>query len=146
MAGAVLTLNAGSSSIKFSLFEVGRPASGAAKLVSRGEVEGIGSAPHSIVRDPAGAILSEERWADPNQAFASLLEAVVGWAEGHLGADRLVAVGHRVVHGGADHYRPERVTAGLLDSLQWPGAASRAPPGLGDSENAVISWKSDFAG
>lgn len=46
-----------------------------------------------------------------------MLEAVVAWAEGYLGADRLIAVGHRVVHGGADHYRPERVTAGLLDAL-----------------------------
>ncbi len=117
MADAVLTLNAGSSSIKFSLFEVGGPASGVSKLVSRGEVEGIGSEPHFVVRDLAGAILAEQRWPDPKQAFASLLEAVISWAEGHLGANKLIAVGHRVVHGGADHYRPERVTAALLDAL-----------------------------
>ena len=42
---------------------------------------------------------------------------MIGWAEGHLGADRLIAVGHRVVHGGPDHYRPERATAALLDAL-----------------------------
>ena len=117
MADAVLTLNAGSSSIKFSLFEVDGTPSRAPRLASRGEVEGIGSAPHFVVRDLAGAILAEQRWSDPDQAFASLLEAVIGWAEGHLGADRLIAVGHRVVHGGADHYRPERVTAALLDAL-----------------------------
>lgn len=117
MADAVLTLNAGSSSIKFSLFEVHGEASPSLRMVSRGEIEGIGSAPHFVVRDLAGAILAERRWPDPNQAFASLLEAAIDWAEGHLGADRLIAVGHRVVHGGANHYWPERVTAALLDAL-----------------------------
>ncbi len=117
MVDAVLTLNAGSSSIKFSLFEVDGTASRAPKLASHGEVEGIGSAPHFVVRDLSGAILAEQRWPDSHQAFPSLLEAVIGWAEGHLGADRLIAVGHRVVHGGPDHYRPERATAALLDAL-----------------------------
>jgi acetate kinase len=117
MAGAVLTLNAGSSSVKFSLFEVSEPASHAPRLLSRGEVEGIGSAPHFIARDPAGGIMAEQRWADPNQPFQSLLDRVIGWAEGHLGADQLIAVGHRVVHGGAAHDRPERVTPALLDAL-----------------------------
>lgn len=117
MAGAVLALNAGSSSIKFSLFEVDATASSSSQLVSRGEVEGIGSAPHFVARDPAGGVLAERRWSDPNQDFQSLLEAVIDWAEAHLGADELIAVGHRVVHGGPDHYRPERVTAALLASL-----------------------------
>lgn len=117
MVDAVLTLNAGSSSIKFSLFEVDGTASRAPRLASHGEIEGIGSAPHFVVRDLSGAILAEQRWPDSHQAFPSLLEAVIGWAEGHLGADRLIAVGHRVVHGGPDHCRPERATAALLDAL-----------------------------
>jgi acetate kinase len=115
VADAVLTLNAGSSSIKFSLFEVG--SSERLTLVSHGEVEGIGSAPHFVARDSAGAVLAEQSWADPGQAFPSLLEAVIGWAESHLGADTLIAIGHRVVHGGALHDRPERVTPDLLIAL-----------------------------
>ena len=118
MVDAVLTLNAGSSSLKFSLFEVDGTASRAPRRALHGEVEGIGSAPHMIVRDLSGAVLAEQRWPDSRHlAFSSLLEAVVGWAEGHLGADRLIAVGHRIVHGGPDHYRPERATAALLDGL-----------------------------
>jgi len=115
VADAVLTLNSGSSSIKFSLFEVDglKPL----RLASRGEVEGIGSAPHFVVYDPADTVLAEQSWTDPNQAFQSLLEAVIDWAESHLGADNLVAVGHRVVHGGPDHDRPERVTPDLLAAL-----------------------------
>jgi acetate kinase len=106
MADAVLTLNAGSSSIKFSLFEAGD--SDHLKLVSAGEVEGIGSAPHFIARAPTGAVLAEQSWPDPSQPFQSFLETVIGWAESHLGANTLIAVGHRVVHGGPNHDRPVR--------------------------------------
>jgi acetate kinase len=115
MADAILTLNAGSSSIKFSLFEVDGASS--LRLVSQGEVEGIGSAPHLTVREKTGTILAEQRWPDPHQAFESLLETVIGWTETHLGADSLIAVGHRVVHGGPDHYRPELATPDVLAAL-----------------------------
>jgi acetate kinase len=87
------------------------------RQVSQGEVEGIGSAPHFTVRDKAGAIVAEQRWPDPRQTFESLLETVIGWTETHLGADRLVGVGHRVVHGGPDHHRPELATPDLLAAL-----------------------------
>jgi acetate kinase len=112
MADAILTLNAGSSSIKFSLFTVGDPDH--LTLASFGEVEGIGVAPHFIAHDPSGTVLAEQTWPDPNQGFQSFLETVIAWVEGHLGADTLIAVGHRVVHGGPDHDRPERVTPALL--------------------------------
>jgi acetate kinase len=59
MADAVLTLNAGSSSIKFSLFEVGATISRSPRRASMGEVEGIGTALHFIVRDLAGVIPPE---------------------------------------------------------------------------------------
>ena len=114
-AAAVLTLNAGSSSIKFSLFDVDK--SDHLSLGSRGEVEGLGTAPHFVARDPAGAVLADRRWPDPREDFQSLLESVIGWVESHLGADTLIAVGHRVVHGGPDHDRPERVTPALLVAL-----------------------------
>jgi acetate kinase len=113
MADAILALNAGSSSIKFSLFEVGE--SSQLNLVARGELEQIGSGQHFIARDPGGAVLAEE--TRPRQSFRLLMEKVIGWAEQHLGADRLIAVGHRVVHGGPDHDKPERVTPELLAEL-----------------------------
>ncbi len=115
MASATLTLNAGSSSIKFSLFELG--SSDTLRLMAHGEVEGIGTAPRFAVHDPAGSLLAEQSWPDPGEAFERLLETVIDWAEKHLGGDTLIAVGHRVVHGGAHHYRPERVTAELLRAL-----------------------------
>ena len=117
MADAVLTLNAGSSSLKLSLNEIEAGAANSSRLVSRVEVEGVGSAPHFIACDPAGAVLAERRWPDPNEPFQSLLMAAIDWVEAHLGADKLVAVGHRVVHGGPDHYRPALVTPDLFDAL-----------------------------
>lgn len=115
MTQALLVLNAGSSSIKFSLFEVEAPQP--PRLASTGEIEGIGSAPHFFVRDASGTLLADERWPVGQRPFSALIDTVVGWAEAHLGADRLAAVGHRVVHGGCEHDQPVRVTPALLDAL-----------------------------
>jgi len=114
MADAILTLNAGSSSVKFALFE----ADGATlTLASKGEIEGIGTAPHLVARDLRGTVLADRRWPDPHLDLQPLLAEAIAVAERHLGADTLIAVGHRVVHGGASHHRPERVTPGLIAAL-----------------------------
>lgn len=116
MADAVLTFNAGSSSIKFSLFELESAES--IKLVAKGEVEEIeGDAPHFFARDAQGSPLAERTWAGATE-FPELLGTLVQWAEDHLGDDRLIAAGHRIVHGGPDHTRPERVTRDLLADLE----------------------------
>ncbi len=116
MPDAVLALNAGSSSIKFALFEA---AVGATKPVLHGQVEGIGTAPHFIARDVSGDVLGERRWPEGGaQSHETLLRDLLDWVDIHLGAESLVAVGHRVVHGGPDYYRPTRVTEELLASLE----------------------------
>jgi acetate kinase len=115
MADAVLTLNAGSSSIKFSLFEIGPQ--NLLKLASHGVTETIGSEQHFLAKDPAGKVLTEQRWTPKDQHFQPVLEHMIEWTETNLGEDHLIAVGHRVVHGGAQHDRPERVTPALLDAL-----------------------------
>ncbi len=115
MADAILTLNAGSSSIKFSLFEIGPGRS--LQLVSDGQVEGIGTSPHFIARGADGAVLSERRWPAPGPDHDAAIGDIAAFAESHLGGDRLVAVGHRVVHGGPDHDKPQLVTAELIAAL-----------------------------
>lgn len=116
MADAILSLNAGSSSIKFALFEV--RASRDLNRVVEGEVDAIGSLPHFTARDAGGAVLAEERWADRAGAFDRLMQRTMAWIEARLGTDRLIGVGHRVVHGGSKHFHPELVTAGLLKELE----------------------------
>ena len=62
------------------------------------------AAPHMLARDAAGAVLAERRWpAGAGHSFADALDALLAFADAHLGRDGLAAVGHRVVHGGADH-------------------------------------------
>ena len=115
MPGAVLTLNAGSSSIKFALFEIGKSG---LSVASRGQIEGIGTAPHFIANDPSGAVLAEQRWPEgESPTHEVLLGTLLDWVGAHPGNDGLIAVGHRVVHGGPNRGRPERVTNGLIDAL-----------------------------
>ncbi len=111
MTDAILTLNAGSSSIKFSLFEA--DAAGALTLDWRGEVEGVGSTPHFAARDPAGVKLAEESWPDPNQAFQSLIARVIDWAEATWAAKRSSPWSPRGPWR-ADHDLPERVLSRVL--------------------------------
>jgi len=115
MTDAVLTLNAGSSSIKFALFELG--AAGGAVRAARGAVESIDAAPHFTGEAADGTVVTDQRWPQPLE-FTALLETVMAWAESRLGGDTLRAVGHRVVHGGALHDGPERMTPALLAALE----------------------------
>jgi len=117
MTRAVLTINAGSSSLKFALFREHDERRLAP--TSRGQIEGIGTAPHFLAKDPDGAVLGEQRWPPGGgQTHEALLNHLLGWVDSHLGDSELAGVGHRVVHGGPMHAKPERVTAGLLRLLE----------------------------
>lgn len=114
MTDAILTLNAGSSSLKFGLFAV--EATGL-KLLSRGQIEGIGVAPHLLARDAAGAIAGEHRWSDANLRHEAFLETLFDFVDGRLDGRELAAIGHRVVHGGAAFDRPMLVNPTILATL-----------------------------
>ncbi len=113
MPDAILTLNAGSSSIKFALFEANEHL---ARMAS-GEVENIGAAPH--LRIYAGAGLALERSWPQGAALSheELLGAVLHWVEDHLGPARLIAAGHRIVHGGEAFIDPVRLDRATLEDL-----------------------------
>src|SRR5579872_6743028 len=111
MNDAVLTLNAGSSSVKFALF-----ANDGLRLLAKGEIEESDSTALFTAQDAQGKTLATKTWPK-TPTFDALIEDVIGWAGAQLGKDKLLAVGHRVVHGGPDHAAPERVTAGLLEAL-----------------------------
>jgi acetate kinase len=114
MAGIILAVNAGSSSLKFALFG----AEGTGPASARGEITELATAPRLLAHDPAKAILLDTRLpaglADP---FAAALEALLAFADSHLGGHGLAAVGHRIVHGGADHVAPALITPKLLAEL-----------------------------
>lgn len=115
MSGSLLTINAGSSSLKFALFD----ADSELTETLRGEIENLESAPHFRARDKTGAVFAEKRWqADDKHSFEDVLGNLLTFADTHLDRGGLAAVGHRIVHGGAEHIAPEAVTPALLKSLQ----------------------------
>jgi acetate kinase len=116
MADDVLCLNAGSSSLKFALFQIG--AGESLPLVLSGAIEGIGVAPHFRVVDPAGRALAERQWPRGTAlGHESFLAELLAWIETHRGDARLIAAGHRVVHGGATFSAPVIVDDRVLAEL-----------------------------
>jgi acetate kinase len=113
MKDAILVLNAGSSSIKFSLFEE-------LTLITGGQVEAVRSKPRFVARDAAGKQVAEKQWpAGAKLGHGDALAWIVDWLKSAHGRQhRLAAVGHRVVHGGPDHAAPVRVDTAVLAKLE----------------------------
>ncbi len=113
MAARVLTINGGSSSIKFALYE---PAAAPRRLLS-GSVDRIGLAgPTLTVRTPGGQIVADQAARAPDHAAAA--RQLIDWlaSSGHL--ELVQAVGHRIVHGGARYLQSELVTPEMLVELE----------------------------
>jgi acetate kinase len=109
---SVLTINGGSSSIKFALFEAG----GALRRILEGRIEGIGQ-PKSIFKVKSGTEadnFSRQIRAPDHVAAVNVLMDWIGVRIGHGG---LAAVGHRVVHGGPKYWKAERITPRMVKTL-----------------------------
>lgn len=110
----ILVVNAGSSSLKFEVFAVG---TALMKLV-KGQVEGIGTAPHFTVKNAKGEQTVDRSYASGEVPdFAAAMHHVGAWLREQF-EGQLVAVGHRVVHGGPDYARPVRVDQHVLEDLE----------------------------
>ncbi|KAB2921821.1 MAG: acetate/propionate family kinase [Candidatus Contendobacter sp.] len=116
MSDAILVVNAGSSSIKFSVFlEQGE----ALNLLLGGQIEGLYTTPRFKARDAAGVVVVERQWAQGEAlGHDGAITYLAGFLREQLGAHRLVAVGHRVVHGGLDYAAPVRLTAEIVGHLE----------------------------
>ena len=116
MSDAILVVNAGSSSIKFSVFlERGD----ALDLLLGGQIEGLYTTPRFKARDAAGALVGERQWAQGEAlGHDGAITYLAGFLREQLGEHRLAAVGHRVVHGGLDYAAPVRLTAEIVGHLE----------------------------
>ena len=116
MSDAILVLNAGSSSVKFSLFlEQGE----ALDLLLGGQIEGLHTTPRFKAKDAAGAIVGERQWAEGEAlGHDGAIVHLASFLREQLGEHRLVAVGHRVVHGGLDYAAPVRLTTEIVGHLE----------------------------
>jgi acetate kinase len=109
----IVTVNGGSSSLKFAIFEPCHPP---ARVVS-GRVERVGLPGARLVVTGSGGQLREDRPVDvagPDAAVGLLTD----WVQHAFGFRAVAAVGHRVVHGGARYDQPVRVTEGMLEDLR----------------------------
>ncbi len=105
-------INAGSSSVKFSVFE-------GEQAILRAQVDGIGTHPKATAHGEDGApVAPPELGEQPPQTPSDVIPAILRWSAASLGGREIAALGHRVVHGGAHFLRPVRVTQDILSELE----------------------------
>jgi len=116
MNDLILTLNAGSSSVKFALYEI---VDDAPAVRVKGQVEGIGTAPHFVAKDPSGKLLAESYWeaVPAGQGHARAFKQIWNWLADAAQGQAILAVGHRVGHGGETYAEPVLVDAQVLQVL-----------------------------
>jgi len=109
----ILTINGGSSSIKFALFETGE----SLRRILRGGIDRIGQ-PGATLRvkglNPGDNFSRPVTAPDLNAAVGALIDGI----EERSGHDAFAAVGHRVVHGGPKYSQPQRITAEMVEELR----------------------------
>jgi acetate kinase len=118
MTHHVFTLNAGSSSIKFALFEANGTALSA---VAVGLAEVLGEQRRIVIHDGAGTKTHEATWeaADAGASFhTDALQRILAWRRTAFPAAQVIAAGHRVVHGGIHFVAPVLITDEVLRALQ----------------------------
>jgi acetate kinase len=118
MTEVILALNAGSTSLKFSLFAITRDTD-SLSLLYRGGVEGINGETRFLVHNAMGQRQEDEQLlAKAAISHEEALHVLLEWIECHEAGLRLISVGHRVVHGGTLYSAPMLVDAAVLTSLE----------------------------
>ena len=117
MKKGILTINAGSSSIKFALYELNGGL--ADKPTLSGQIDGIGASAKLIAKDPAGKHEIELNLSGEQEAqHQASLDFLLNWIQEHQTGTELVAVGHRVVHGGELFSAPMAVDRDTVAQLE----------------------------
>jgi acetate kinase len=116
--GSILVVNAGSSSLKFSLFRASTADD--LQLAAHGQIDGIGTRPRMTAKDGTGNKLVERDLAITEAREVKDAIATAGaWLRAQFAGEVLLAVGHRVVHGGSEYSRPVLVDASVSSRLEY---------------------------
>ncbi len=115
VSDAVLVLNAGSSSIKFGLFEI---SAAEPVLLCKGVLDEHEAKPRLVAKSPSGETLFEQQREASDADGGHLFADVLGFIEDRFGQGRLRAVGHRIVHGGPDYSGPVELTEEVYAKLE----------------------------
>ncbi|HDR8928803.1 TPA: acetate/propionate family kinase [Burkholderia vietnamiensis] len=112
----ILVVNAGSSSLKFSVFAV---SGSALDPVCHGNFEEIDTHPQVHVTDAQGAPLDEKRWPEGFRlGHSGAIAFLFDWLHGHAAGYTAIGVGHRIVHGGSHYARPVRIDDEVIADLE----------------------------
>ena len=114
MARQIAVINAGSSSIKFALFNEENDQT----LMFRGQVENIGVAPKLKVENPKGETIAENEWGSKDLDHGAATKIILQVSIGLLGGEAVEGIGHRVVHGGTEFTGPTAVTKDVIKALK----------------------------
>jgi acetate kinase len=116
MPDVIAVVNAGSSSIKFSIFVVRDDHE---EVLVRSQAEGIYTAPRFIAKDGKGKVLSEKSWPEGTKlGHDGAIDHLFAYVRSEFTGYNLLGVGHRVVHGGLDYTQPVRLTPEVLAKLE----------------------------
>ncbi|TIN88533.1 MAG: acetate/propionate family kinase [Mesorhizobium sp.] len=113
MRQSILALNAGSSSIKFALYDL--VSSQALQLVSRGTLD-LGDIPTLRAKAADGTVQCDRQLATDRPRDAAIGE-MLNWVQGEIGERNLLCAGHRIVHGGSEFIEPVRLTPDIIDAI-----------------------------
>jgi acetate kinase len=121
MKDAIVVLNAGSSSLKFSLYVVeGEDL----RLEARGQVEGLGTSPMFKAKNAEGTVLAEGPVGEPGEDPSRIKHAeayrhLATWVRAeYRGELKPTGVGHRIVHGGSEFTEPTLIDAAFVAALE----------------------------
>jgi acetate kinase len=118
MSRAILTINAGSSSIKFALFPLQNNTLAEAAVIS-GQIDGIGTpAALLVAKNEAGDKIANGNLPIANPDHKQAFDHLLAWFTAQASDWKIVAVGHRVVHGGQLYSKPVRLEADTLEQLE----------------------------
>src|SRR6478752_6357078 len=128
-----IVLNAGSSSLKFSIYR--RPHMAAWALDARGQIDGIGTSPRFTAAEQDGTRFADER-LEAGMDGGGAFDALASRLRARYGNARVLGVGHRVVHGGPNYAGPTIVTPDVVAELRGliPLAPLHQPYNLGAIE------------
>ena len=113
---AILVVNAGSSSVKFQIYEVGTP--GDPRRLIKGQMDGVGTRPRLRAETHDGSSLIDKVYEPPEVPDVATAIAVTGKWLRETQSFTLIAVGHRVVHGGPRYDRPVVIDSGVVACLE----------------------------
>jgi acetate kinase len=110
-----LILNAGSSSLKFCVFQ--RPPGEDWRLEARGQIEGIGTSPRLSVKNAGNEKIVDKK-LDGVKDASDAIDALASWLRSSYGGSRVLGVGHRVVHGGKKYSSPVIINPQIMEDLE----------------------------